>query len=443
MQKTFEFDFRDSKTFTTSFLKLWYKSQGKRFVNLYGGSGTGKSHAMAQMIIIKSIMERRITIVGRKVADTHKLSTVRLIFRILDDWGMIGECVKYYKSDHEFKFENGSLINFVGLDKIEKLKSIDGVKAFWFEETTEGTSEDFDEINRRLRGANDLQIFSTFNPIDIEHWIKRYFWDNEHFSNPKLSLNIHTHYSENPYLTDIDRANLEAMQSYNENDYRIYALGEWGQLKSGNEFYFKFEMKKHIRQYQYNPEHPLHISFDFNVVPYICCSVWQVVKIGERYECRCVDEITLKDPENNTFDLCKEVLNRYGKQRVTYLYGDATGRARSTQSKEHNWAIIQRQLAPMLSNYSDRVPASNPNVGRRREFVNRALHGSLIFDININQGCKLMIEDLLRVKTNAVGDEKLKVKTKEGDISFERWGHLSDTLDYFVCKLFENVFQNF
>jgi phage terminase large subunit len=440
-ETTIQFNF-ESKFFTDVFRKLWRQNNGKRYVVNYGGSGSSKSHSQAQLEALVRLKTPGVTVVGRKVARTHKDSTVALLTTIFKDLQVFNKEVIFAKYDREFRISNGSKIIFVGLDDIEKLKSIHRPQRFWLEEATECTVEDFNEIDRRLRGVDDIQLSLTFNPIDVECWIRQYFWDTPYFADPSRTVIIKSTYKDNHYLNTHDIERAEAMKLYNENDYRIYTLGEWGQLRTGHEFYFKFSMKDHIGNYLLNKDDPIHISFDFNVVPYICCSIWQVVKIFEKYEARCIDEITLKDPENNTFDLCKEVMRKYGKHRSVFLYGDATGRARKTESREHNWQIIIRQLAPMLNNCSDRVPASNPSVARRREFINRAFHGSLVFEIKIDQSCRLMIEDLIRVKADATGI-KLKVHTKELGVTFERWGHLSDTLDYFICKLFENLFNNF
>jgi hypothetical protein len=433
----------NSRVYTDVFRRLWRQSKGKRYVINYGGSGSSKSHSQAQLEVIKRLNEPGISVVGRKVARTHKDSTVALITTVLRDMGILNRDVYFKKYDREFQFTNGSKMVFVGLDDIEKLKSIHRPQRFWYEEATEGDEDEFMEIDRRLRGVHDIQLSLTFNPIDIEHWIKKVFWDTPYFADHNKTAIIKSTYQDNHYLLDEDRAKAESMKEYNENDYRIYALGEWGQLKTGHEFYFKFSLKDHVLESEYSPALPLHLSFDFNVVPYIYCSAWQMHRVGDAIYCKCFDEFALETPKNNTYDLCEAVKQRYGRHKNgVYVYGDATGRARSTQSKDHNYDIIFRSLSSLLSNYSDRVPRANPAVTKRREFVNRCLHGSFPFKIHVSRACKKMVEDLTRVKEDAEGG-KLKTKASEQGISFERWGHASDTLDYFLCSAFEDHFNNF
>ncbi len=69
---------------------------------------------------------------------------------------------------------NGAIIDFLGLDDREKLKSIEGITSIWIEEATELTKEDFLQVDLRLRGRTKSykQIMLSFNPISSLHWIK-------------------------------------------------------------------------------------------------------------------------------------------------------------------------------------------------------------------------------------------------------------------------------
>lgn len=53
-----------------------------------------------------------------------------------------------------------------GLDDSEKIKSITGITDCWVEESTELTSEDFDQLTLRVREKVDnSQFFCSFNPV--------------------------------------------------------------------------------------------------------------------------------------------------------------------------------------------------------------------------------------------------------------------------------------
>ena len=58
--------------------------------------------------------------------------------------------------------------------------------------------------------------------------------------------------------------------------YNVYALGEWGVIRTGSEFFGSFNRGKHAGEHKYVPGLPIHISVDNNVLPYISVSYWQV-----------------------------------------------------------------------------------------------------------------------------------------------------------------------
>ena len=63
----------------------------------------------------------------------------------------------------DIKYYNGNRLYFAGVDDPEKLKSIEGITSMWIEEATELSLNDFNEIDRRLRGKtkNYKQVILT------------------------------------------------------------------------------------------------------------------------------------------------------------------------------------------------------------------------------------------------------------------------------------------
>ena len=205
----------------------------RRFVVNYGGAGSGKSFSQTQYEIIKCLQKHEKLLVIRKVASTLKDSVISLFTSILNQWGL----QDYYtenKSVQFIQFTNGSQILFKGMDDPEKIKSIAGITRIWIEEASELTQSDFSQLNLRLRGKEGLQITLTFNPIDEEHWIKSYFFDNETV-NAKTNI-IRTTYRDNKFIDEAYKQELEGYQFIDKNYYKIYALGEWGGITEGRIF---------------------------------------------------------------------------------------------------------------------------------------------------------------------------------------------------------------
>ena len=111
---------------------------------LVGGYGSSKSYHIALKLILKCYSEKRKVLVVREVYDTHRDSTFSLFKEILEEMGLLAESNKDKKkkviakeSPFKLTFPNKSEIIFKGMDKPEKLKSINGVTIVWLEECSE------------------------------------------------------------------------------------------------------------------------------------------------------------------------------------------------------------------------------------------------------------------------------------------------------------------
>ncbi len=218
-----------------------------RYCILYGGAGSGKSHVAAQKILIRAITEKnhRFLIV-RKVARTLRASVFQM-FRDLIAEENISHKFKINKTDMTIEcIDSGSTLLFFGLDDVEKLKSIAGVTSIWIEEASEVTKEDFDQLNLRLRSDKKelyMQIILSFNPVNIEHWLKREFFDKS----KEDSYIQKTTYLDNRFLPKEYLRVFDDLKESNPTFYKIYALGEWGTLKGliYNKYEVINEMPKH------------------------------------------------------------------------------------------------------------------------------------------------------------------------------------------------------
>ena len=132
---------------------------------------------------------------------------------------------------------NGNQIIFRGMNddkQREKLKSITFQRGkltdVWCEEATELTQADVEIIDDRLRGelppGQFYQIRMTFNPVNKNHWIKKVFFD---IPDPNV-LTHHSTYQMNRFIDKAYRARMERRRLVDPEGYRIYGLGEWGEI---------------------------------------------------------------------------------------------------------------------------------------------------------------------------------------------------------------------
>ena len=213
----------------------------------------------------------------------------------------------------------------------------------------------------------------------------------------------------------------------------------------GSEFYSSFSRIKHVGQIVYDPEKPLHISFDQNTVPYNSASIWQFEQKGTIWICNCIDEIALENPRNSTEEVCEEFMERYPAHNAgLYFYGDASGRARSTLSKDfkHHYQIVEYRLRKYLAAGSNRTAIRNPPVIRRRDFINKIFEEKLPLRIVFDEHCKYMIADMLycRQAPDGTKDKKI-VEDKITKERYQKYGHLSDSMEYLLTVAFSVYFN--
>lgn len=213
----------------------------KRYIVMKGSAGSGKSVDTAQHYILRLMSDPgRNLLCVRKSDVTNRDSTFAelqgAIFR------MFGESYKkyWYINSSDMRLEciaNHNQIFFRGVNdekQREKLKSI-AVKRgkltdVWIEEATELTQSDFEIIDDRLRGelpkGQFYQIRLTFNPVSSSHWIKKHFFDR---ADPDVFTH-HSTYKDNRFIDDAYYRRMERRKEVDPDGYRIYGLGEWGEV---------------------------------------------------------------------------------------------------------------------------------------------------------------------------------------------------------------------
>ena len=207
-----------------------YLDNTDRYLVFYGGGSSGKSYFIAQRWIYKLLTPSRCNLlVTRQTGDTNRRSTFPLLKQVISNWNL-AQHFKVNESDMRIKcLLTGNEVAFAGLDDVEKIKSITfengELTHIWCEEATEMQEADINQLKVRLRGGNTKkQIVLSFNPINIQHWIKGHFIDSG------LATVCFSTYKDNKFLTDDDRKALEDLKQIDEYTYNVYCLGQWGIL---------------------------------------------------------------------------------------------------------------------------------------------------------------------------------------------------------------------
>ena len=237
--------------------------------------------------------------------------------------------------------------------------------------------------------------------------------------------------------------------------------------KTGNEYFASFQRRIHVvKKVPFRFDKTFHVSFDFNVVPYVTGIVSQIDYITKYYNddrqekkdfledddvgYRPLEvmriligkEYCLKPPHNETEQLCDNLGQWLVDNEATadvLTYGDASGMSRIPGlGSLTNFKIIKRILDKYVYN-ENKTGKFNVSVLKRKKLLNRIFEGKFPeIEIYISEDCVELIRDLEFLKQAPDGG---KFKEKEIDPttgkSYEKIGHTSDALEYFICKLLE------
>ena len=264
----------------------------KRYIVMKGSAGSGKSVDTAQNYILRLMQDKGRNLVAMRKSDiTNRDSTFAELTGAL--YRMFGDKAELYwkinKSPLQLTFKsNGNQIIFRGMNddrQREKLKSITFPKGkltdVWIEEATEFTQADLEIIDDRLRGelpeGQFYQIRMTFNPVSKTHWIKKVFFD---FADKNV-MTHHSTYLMNRFIDDAYRQRMERRKEVDPDGYRIYGLGEWGEVGGlilSNYIVEEFNTSPERFDYMVNSQ-----DFGFN---HANCIGEVGFKDGELYLCR-------------------------------------------------------------------------------------------------------------------------------------------------------------
>lgn len=215
------------KVFNDKYLP--YLENEDRYLLFYGGGSSGKSYFIVQRWVYMILSRKMNLLTVRQTGNTNRNSTFALFKQVISQWNL-SQQFKINESDLRIKCVNGNEIIFSGLDDTEKLKSVTfesgELTHIWIEEATETLEEDINQLKVRLRGGKSKkQIVLSFNPVNINHWIKRHFIDSG------LATVCHSTYKDNKFLTEADKETLESFKDTDIYYYNVYCLGQWRSIR--------------------------------------------------------------------------------------------------------------------------------------------------------------------------------------------------------------------
>lgn len=493
----------ERELFSPNAFWLWRYTLDKsvRFIVLYGGSSSAKSFSVAQFFAILAFYEGCNMLVMRKVGASIEKTIYADFKAAINGIDGLAECCRF--KQNSIVFNDGGKIDFSGLDDPEKIKGISQYKRVFLDELSEYDETDFKQIRLRLRGQEGQQIVAAFNPISAEHWIKKKWFDRETWQDIPMALTIgnetlpqelcavksvrmnsekmilnpntgeydrhapDTIVIQSTYLNNFwvvgspdgkygyyDQQAIATFENDRINDpdyYQVYALGEWGHIRTGAEFFPSFSHGVVCGRFKYNPELPIHISMDSNVLPYVTATFFQKeYKPDDVQQVTQIDELSIESPNNSARKAAKVIAKRlkeYGYSDKVYLHGDASGKAANTIDSENRsfFDLVIDELEREGFVVVDNIGKRNPSVATTGEFINAVWDGRVPgVSIRIDDDCTVSIDDYQAVQKDENGAiAKQKVTNPVTKQKYEAHGHISDCLRYIAHDLLRQQYTDF
>lgn len=249
-----------------------------------------------------------------------------------------------------------------------------------------------------------------------------------------------------------EKHNLEKMETIRARSLRTFeALYQQNPrpIMAGGEFWKSFNPSIHVKSKEhcaYDSSTTIHAIIDSNVNPYVTIAIWQLVGTTIRQ----IDEIPCTSPFNNAPKGASKLVDwilRHEYENVVFVYGDPSGNARTTID-ENNSSFFEKFIDTLRkSNIKviNRVGRSAPQVAVSAAFINEIYEYNLNgYSIEISDKCVVSIEDYYSVKEDSDGTmKKPKRKSIETGITYEPFGHFSDTKRYFITTILAELFQKY
>jgi hypothetical protein len=345
---------------------------------------------------------------------------------------------------------NGNEFIPFGANDTESLKSIKDPTDFFCEELNQFTFEDFRFILSRLRKEEVLlQFWGAFNTDKVyqSHWIRINLFSESNEFEP-LIYRLKANYTENYFINqETYLMTLRLAAGGNIGIFNAIAKGEWGMIRTGDEFWKQFDESRHVKSVKVEKT-TIHVSVDNNVNPYVTQTIWQVfpqdkliVQVGE---------LLCRKPDNNAVKAAKAMakwLNQIEYTDTLFVYGDPSANARSTID-ENNASFFDKYIAQLREegiSVVKRVQKAAPQIALSASFINEIYeHGYAGWSIIISDNCYESIEDYILVKEDVDGTmKKPKITDKATQIRYEPQGHISDTKRYIIVTILKGEFEQY
>ena len=198
-----------------------------RYKVMYGGRGSGKSHAAARYLLISGLSDRHRILCTREVQKSLKDSVHKLLSDLIEEMGL-----EYHYEILEtiIRGKNGTEFLFSGLSNqtASSIKSMEGCTKVWLEEAQTISRRSYDILIPTIR-AEGSEFIITFNPeLESDETFRRFVT-----SPPPECTTVHINCYDNPWFPQVLEQEREHCEATDPDNYANIWLGECRSAVSG------------------------------------------------------------------------------------------------------------------------------------------------------------------------------------------------------------------
>ena len=210
------FDFEISSVFRWNFESV------KPIVINQGGTSSGKTYSILQVLICKCLQEKNVvvTVVGQDVPNL-KSGAIRDFETIIETTPFFSRFLESVnRTDKSYKFLNGSIIEFKSYENEQDAKS--GKRKYLFVNEANGVPF---SVYDQLQIRTEKQVFLDYNPTFA-------FWVHDKLiGRDDVDLFI-SNYKHNAFISPDIVRKIEQLKHSDPNKWKVYGLGKTGVLEN-------------------------------------------------------------------------------------------------------------------------------------------------------------------------------------------------------------------
>lgn len=413
-------------------------NRDRRHIWLEGGRAGGKTKNVCRALLITAMAQKTLICVGRELENTTKDSVHRAFLSNIEECGMTGwqhnsERFWFPDTKSEIIFKGLRTSQSSGARDAQRVKSLEGVDVFWFEEAQSASTESIDVLIPTIRAKGSMLIWTSnrlakSDPARLRVAEPLIGTDNPASSRPiddgrTFVQKIDSWDIENYLPKEVldERAQLEVLDPAN---YRHVWRGEPLTEVNGGIFTRQLAEARNanrVGKYPYDNRYEVHPVFDLGVSD--STAIWLMqIRDGAVYFIDYLEDFGR--PVANYFSDLRNLGYRFG---TVYLPHDANNRSnRASDINQVQATSLLDDLKKMLQDFRFKVLPRNEGYGAID--LARGMFSTFYFD---EERCKRGLECIGAYHYEWSEKNKILSKVPKHDWS----SHGADAFQYAVMAI--------